>query len=108
MNDEVYWSRNRFTRFCEKNDGFIGTQNARRTGPFRRDAGFDGIVVVKGLLYSFGGEMSVGLGDVGIEGGERSQAEVDGLGREILEAEIGDPGSDVGLGDLPGLFLGEI
>ena len=69
--------------------------------------GFDGIVVVERLLFAFRGEVGVGLGDIGVKGGESSQAEVDGLWGEILGAEIGDPGGDIGFGDLPGLFEGE-
>jgi len=79
---------------------------AVRIDPGTRDS-FYRVVVVKRLLYPFGGEMGVGLGDVGVEGGKRCQAEVDGLGGEVLVAEIGDPGGDIGFGDLPGLFEGE-
>ncbi len=69
--------------------------------------GFDGIVVVEGLLGAFGREMGVGLGYVGVEGRERCQTEVDGFGGEMLRTEIGDPGGDVGFGNLPGFFVGE-
>ena len=63
--------------------------------------------MVEGLLGAFGREVCIGLGYVGIEGGERCQAEVDGFGGEMLRTEIGDPGGDVGFGNLPGFFVCE-